>query len=70
ARREADHALVRGPKLLLDAKIFTTGVLLWNGFNTRARNATALIPARTWPPRQKRGRLSNKQSSVIGLHKD
>ncbi|MCI88631.1 hypothetical protein A2U01_0109918, partial [Trifolium medium] len=40
-------ALVRGPKLLLDAKMFTTGVLLWNGFNSRARNATALLPART-----------------------
>ncbi|MCI78887.1 hypothetical protein A2U01_0100158, partial [Trifolium medium] len=67
---EADHALVRGPKLLLDVKMFTTCVLLWNGFNSRARNVIALLPVRIWSPRQKRGRLSNEQSSVVGLHKD
>ncbi|MCI77057.1 hypothetical protein A2U01_0098327, partial [Trifolium medium] len=63
-------ALVRGRKLLLDAQMFTTGVLLRNGFNSGAKNATALLPARTGSPRQKKVKLPNDQSSVVGLHKD
>ncbi|MCI52625.1 hypothetical protein A2U01_0073871, partial [Trifolium medium] len=74
ARRKADHALLdkldRGRKPLLDDLTLTTGVLLWSGFNSQARNVTALLPARIGSPRQKEGKLPNDQSSVVGLHKD
>ncbi|MCI51754.1 hypothetical protein A2U01_0072998, partial [Trifolium medium] len=46
--------------------MFTTGVLLWNGFNNQARNATALLPARIESPRPKRGNLP----SALAPHKD
>ncbi|MCI85599.1 hypothetical protein A2U01_0106878, partial [Trifolium medium] len=50
-------------------QIVITGVLFWNGFNSRAKNATALLPARTGIPRQKRGKLPIDWNSVVGLHK-
>ncbi|MCI76572.1 hypothetical protein A2U01_0097842, partial [Trifolium medium] len=62
--------LVRGPKLLLDAWKFITGVPSSNGFNSRPRKVTALLVARIGSPRQKKGKLPNAQSSIIGLHKD
>ncbi|MCI54741.1 hypothetical protein A2U01_0075991 [Trifolium medium] len=50
--------------------MLTTGVLLWNGFNSRPRNATALLPARIESPSQKKGKLPNDRNNVVGLHKD
>ncbi|MCI21634.1 hypothetical protein A2U01_0042803, partial [Trifolium medium] len=39
--------------LLLADRTLTISVLLWNDFNNRVKNATALLPARIGSPRQK-----------------